>query len=86
MIVRVAGGLFNKNVFGHYYDSLNHVRERGLYATLLESYRPYVAAVWNNFSGENESWTESLLDPENVTAGVRKIFDLLEGKGGASNA
>lgn len=80
--VRVAGGLFNRNVFGHYRDSLNRVREQGLYTAILDSYRPYVAAVWNNFSGRKKSWTESLLDPENVTAGVRRIFDVLEGRSG----
>ena len=83
--VRVAGGLFNTNVFGHYHDSLNRIRERGIYVTLQESYRPYVAAVWENFSGEKTSWTESLLDPRHVTSGVRKIFDLLEGKSGEAD-
>lgn len=81
--VRVAGGLLNRNVLGHYVASLKRLREHGFYETVRESYQPYVAAIWTNFSGEKTSWTESLLDPGNVSAGLKKVWGLLEGRSSA---
>ena len=83
--VRVAGGLFNKNVLSHYGASLRHIREYGFYKTVSDSYQPYVDAVWTNFSGAKKTWTESLLDPNNVSNGLKKAWSLLEGRaaGGA---
>jgi hypothetical protein len=75
--VQVAGGLLNRNVFGHYRDSLTRIREHGLFATVAESYQPYVDAVWRNFSTEKRSWTEMLLDPRNVTRGWDRMWSLL---------
>ena len=77
--IRVAGGLFEKNVWSHYVDSLARIREEGFYETVAESYRPYVDAVWNNFAGERETWTEQILDPNNITKTVNKLFSFLEG-------
>lgn len=75
--VQVAGGIFNRNVFRHYRDSLTRVGEQGLLATVAESYQPYVDAVWRNFSTEKRSWTEMLLDPRNVTRGWDKVWKLV---------
>ncbi|MFO1095983.1 MAG: hypothetical protein U0992_22155 [Planctomycetaceae bacterium] len=75
--VQVAGGLFNRNVFGHYRDSLTRISEHGLFATVAESYQPYVDAVWRNFSTEKRSWTETLLDPRNVTRGWDKVWRMM---------
>lgn len=78
--VRVAGGLFNRNVLKHYGSSLKSIRAHGFYETVRESYQPYVHAVWNNFSDEKKSWTETLLDPENVSNGLKKLWGALEGR------
>lgn len=75
--VQVAGGLLNRNVFSHYRDSLTRVSEHGLFATVAESYQPYVDAVWRNFSTEKKSWTETLLDPRNVTRGWDKLWQMV---------
>lgn len=74
--VQVAGGLLNRNVLGHYRDSLTRVSEQGLFAIVAESYQPYVDAVWRNFSTGKRSWTESLLDPRNVTGGLKKVWNV----------
>lgn len=79
--VQVAGGIFNRNVFSHYRDSLTRVSEQGLFATVAESYQPYVEAVWKNFSTEKRSWTEMLLDPRNVTRGWDRMWKLVGGDG-----
>ena len=79
--IRVAGGLFEKNVWTHYVGALTRIREQGFYQTVAESYQPYVDAVWNNFAGERETWTEQILDPNNITKTVNKLFSFLEGGG-----
>jgi hypothetical protein len=76
--LRVAGGLLNRNIFGHYRDSLARVVDRGLFATVQESYGPYVDAVWSNFSSERKSWTETLLDPATVVGWLQKAGGLLK--------
>jgi len=60
--LHVAGGLLNRNVISHYTSSLERIQQQGFYNTLQDAYRPYVEAVWENFSQEKKSWTESLLD------------------------
>ena len=59
---------------------MKYVREHGFYKTVSESYQPYVDAVWTNFSSEKKTWTESLLDPNNVSNGLKKVWGLLEGR------
>jgi hypothetical protein len=59
--VKVAGGLFNRIVIGHYVDALKDVRERGLFHSLKESSAPYIESVWNNFRVDRSTWTEELL-------------------------
>lgn len=61
--VRVAGSLLQRNVLQHYQDSLQKVRTEGLLNVVKATYQPYVGQIWNNFSAERKSWTESLLDP-----------------------
>lgn len=64
--VKVAGSLLQRNVLQHYQDSLIMLREEGFLPILQSTYQPYVGQVWNNFSGERKSWTESILDPGNI--------------------
>jgi hypothetical protein len=59
--VRVAGGLFNRHVVGHYSDSLTKLREDGFYQTVRDSYQPYIDGVWNNLAVDRETWTEEFL-------------------------
>jgi non-ribosomal peptide synthetase component F len=77
--VRVAGGLLNRTVLDHYRGSLADIRDRGFYEVLADSYGPYVEAVWRNFTRERATWTEQLLDPENLTRTVNRLFRFLEG-------
>jgi hypothetical protein len=65
--VQVAGGILNRTVVSHYRDALTRIHQKGFYESVSESYGPYVTAVWSNFSREKKSWTESLLDPGNVS-------------------
>jgi len=59
--VRVAGNMFDRHILDHYGQALKEIRERGFYATLSETSRPYMAAAWHNFSGERETITEDVV-------------------------
>ena len=59
--VKVAGTLFDRHVIDHYGEALGDIRQRGIYASLAESSRPYIDAVWQNFSTEKTTVTEDVL-------------------------
>jgi len=59
--IHVAGNLFDEHLIKHYGDALDAIAERGLYQTLSEAASPYLGAVWQNFAGDRETWTEELI-------------------------
>ncbi len=58
---RAAGRLFDRHVIDHYRSALNDLETKGYYATLADTSKPYVDAVWKNFSTDNMTLTEDLL-------------------------
>ena len=77
--IQVAGGLLQRNVLDHYSSALTRLREQGFFETVQATSGPYITAVWNNFSPEKKSWTESLLDPANATRLLGSAVELLSG-------
>lgn len=69
----VAGGLFNKNVLGHYVESMKAVREVGFYETVSETSGPYVEAVWGNFAAKKSTLTEEVVTGRLVGKAFRAI-------------
>lgn len=59
--VKVAGNLFDRHLLEHYREGLGSIYEKGLYQTVAETSGPYVEAVYSNFSGKRETWTQQLL-------------------------
>jgi hypothetical protein len=59
--VTVAGNLFDEHIIGHYAAALDEIGEHGLYATLAQASSPYLDAVWHNFDGQRETWTEEVV-------------------------
>jgi hypothetical protein len=59
--VTVAGRLLDRLVLAHYERALAEIRSKGLYRCLAETGKPYVAAVWRNFSSQRTTLTEDLL-------------------------
>ncbi|MGQ9575038.1 MAG: hypothetical protein ACUVUC_06945 [Thermoguttaceae bacterium] len=59
--VRSAVVLFDRHVIDHYRTGLKRVAEKGLYAVLRETSRPYIDAVWKNFSSQKPTLTEAVL-------------------------
>ena len=61
---KAAGVLFDRHVFDHYSVALGEIREKGLFASVRETSRPYVDAVWKNFSGSQRTFTERFFSGE----------------------
>jgi hypothetical protein len=59
--VMVTGALLDRHVLKHYWDGLEAIAERGLYSMLAESSRPYIEAVWKNYSSSRLTVTEDLV-------------------------
>ncbi len=59
--VQVAGILFDRQILDHYRTGLGSISEKGFYGFLAESSRPYIDAVWTNFSTGRPTITEDLL-------------------------
>jgi len=55
-----AGTLFDRHVLEHYAGALREIRDRGVYVSLRETSRPYLNAVWDNFSAKKTTLTEGL--------------------------
>ncbi|MHB8902494.1 MAG: hypothetical protein ACYC6Y_27345 [Thermoguttaceae bacterium] len=59
--VRAAGNVLNRTVLNHYFGALDDIRRKGLYGSLAESSKPYLAAVWDNFSSGRTTVTEDVV-------------------------
>lgn len=77
--VKVAGGLLNQNVIGHYTASLQRIRDKGLFESLHETSEPYIEAVWNNFSADRATWTKDLLTGKLALKGWKMVSGWMGG-------
>lgn len=71
--VTVAGILFNDVVIGHYSEALTMLKRDGFYATVHQCYAPYIDAVWTNFSADETTITEGVLDGSLVQRAYRTM-------------
>jgi hypothetical protein len=78
--VKVAGGLLNNHVIGHYSDSLQAIHDKGLFESLSGTSGPYIEAVWNNFADDKPTWTEDLLTGKLAIKGWKKITSWVGGE------
>jgi hypothetical protein len=59
--VKAAGTLLDRHVIDHYADALCDIRRQGIYASLAQSGRPYIDAVWRNFSTDRTTVTQDIV-------------------------
>ena len=59
----VAGKIVNRNIFGHYASALAQIHQQGIWASVKETYTPYVDLAWGNFTSSRRTWTEQVLNP-----------------------
>ena len=76
--IRVTGGVLEEHLIDHYREGLDEIMNRGIYVMLSDSCRPYVDAVWYNFSSDRPTVTEDLFSGKmvgRVWRGMRIWFD-----------
>ncbi len=76
----VAGKIINRNIFGHYWDSLANINEQGIWNSVRNTYTPYVDLAWGNFTSSRKTWTETVLDPGRFNRMLNWILRLFRGK------
>ena len=59
--VKAAGSLLDRHVIAHYQTALADIAKEGIYAALARTGKPYIDAVWLNFSPEKSTFTEGVL-------------------------
>lgn len=59
--VRVTGNLLDQHIFDHYWQAAVKIGQAGVYCVAAESGRPYVDALWYNFSSDRPTLTEDLV-------------------------
>ncbi len=73
----VAGKIVNRNIFGHYATALTQIRRDGFWASVKDTYGPYIGMAWGNFTAAKKTWTEQVLHPSQFAklwAAVRRLF------------
>jgi hypothetical protein len=75
--VKVAGGLVDRHIFNYYQDGLKDIRTKGLYASITESSKPYIDAVWRNFAIGKSTITQDLFSGRLLLRIWRAIRDRL---------
>jgi len=78
--VKVAGRLFDKHVLESYAQSLDRIRDEGLYNTLARTSQPYITAVWENFSTNRSTLTEDVLSGKLVGGAWKAVRNWLGGQ------
>ena len=76
----VAGKIINRNIFGHYWDSLASINEQGIWNSVRKTYTPYVDLAWGNFTSSRKTWTETVLDPGHFSRLWQKFLSLFRSR------
>lgn len=69
----VAGKIVNRNIFGHYVNSLNAIHKQGLWSSVRNTYRPYISTAWGNFTSSRRTWTEQVLNPGHLATAWKTV-------------
>jgi hypothetical protein len=75
--IRVTGSLVDRHLFQHYREGLEEINERGIYVMLAESSKPYLDAVWYNFTSDRPTVTEDIISGKmagRVWGGMKNWF------------
>ena len=78
--VRVAGSLVNRHVLDQYRSALGDIHRDGFYRTLSTSSRPYVNALWHNFTRERTTLTEDFIKSGGVGRTLRRVRGWVRGR------
>ena len=71
--LEVVGDLFQQHIIEHYWNGLRAIERNGLIPTLSSASKPYLEAVWTNFTIDRKTWTEQLLSGELLKWGWSQV-------------
>lgn len=77
--IRVTGDLLDKHLIDHYWQGLQRISDEGIWQVVASSSRPYIDAVWMNFSSEKDTITEDVVSGRLVTRAWTGFCDWLGG-------
>ncbi len=75
--IRVTGNLLDQHIFDHYWQAAAKIGRAGIYTVAAESGKPYLDALWYNFSSDRPTLTEDIVSGKmigNAWAGLREWF------------
>jgi len=78
--VKAAGSLLDRHVLEHYTKALGEIRRKGMYAVLSETSRPYIDAMWRNFSSRKTTLTEGLFSGRLIAKAWTEAWGWLSGR------
>lgn len=77
--IRVTGLLLDRHLFEHYWTALGKINEQGIYTMLAASSRPYIEAVWFNFSSDRPTITEDVVSGKLLGRAWSGVRDWMRG-------
>ena len=73
--ISVAGNMFDQHILDHYRSSVSEMHEKGYYTFLAETSKPYISAMWQNFSSQKETITEDVFSGRLIGRTWRSVWD-----------
>ena len=59
--VRISGQMLDRHIISHYSAALSEISSKGIYPMLATASKPYLDAVWYNFTSNRPTVTEDLV-------------------------
>jgi len=84
--IRVTGNVLDEHFFGHYREAIGTIATEGIYSVLAESSKPYLDAVWFNFSSDRSTITEDLVSGKLFNQAIDSVTGWFSGGGAESVA
>ena len=81
--IRVTGNVLDEHFFDHYRTAIGTIATEGIYSVLAESSRPYLDAVWFNFSSDRTTITEDLISGKLFNQAIDSVTGWFSGDAAA---
>ena len=86
LTIRVTGNLLDEHFFDHYRDAMAKISDDGIYTVLSAASKPYLDAVWFNFSAGRPTLTEDLVNGKLLNQAIDGVADWFRGSSSKNDA
>lgn len=73
LTIRMTGNLLDRHFFDHYRTAINKISREGIYVVLSSASKPYLDAVWYNFSSGRPTITEDLVTGRLLNQAIESV-------------